>query len=126
MKKMLLVAAAVALTAAACSSSSDDDSQATTSSGESVTTTAASSDAAVSVKDFAFNPGTISVAVGTTITWTNDETGVAHTTTSDDDVWSSGTLQPGDDFTTTFAEPGTFTYFCSIHPSMTATIVVEG
>jgi plastocyanin len=51
---------------------------------------------------------------------------VAHTTTSDDDAWNSGTLQPGDDFTTTFAESGTFSYFCSIHPSMTATIVVEG
>jgi plastocyanin len=34
--------------------------------------------------------------------------------------------QPGDDFTATFADPGTFTYFCSIDPSMTATIVVEG
>ncbi len=116
MKMMLVVLAAAAVAVAGCSSSADD-----------VTTTAAAGDdGAVSVENFAFNPGTISVAAGTEVTWTNDETGVAHTTTSDDDVWNSGTLQPGDDFTVTFADPGTFTYFCSIHPSMTATIVVEG
>jgi plastocyanin len=116
MKMMLVAVAAAAIGAAGCSSSADD-----------VTTNAAAGDnGEVSVENFAFNPGTISVAAGTEVTWTNDETGVAHTTTSDDDVWNSGTLQPGDDFTVTFADPGTFTYFCSIHPSMTATIVVEG
>lgn len=116
MKMMLVVLAAAAIAAAGCNSSADD-----------VTTTAAAGDdGAVSVQNFAFNPGTITVAAGTEVTWTNNETGVAHTTTSDDDVWNSGALQPGDDFTVTFADPGTFTYFCSIHPSMTATIVVEG
>jgi plastocyanin len=107
MKTMPILLAAAAIAAAGCSSSADD-----------VTATAtAGDDGAVSVENFAFNPGTISVAAGTEVTWTNDETGDAHTTTSDDDVW---------DFTVTFADPGTFTYFCSIHPSMTATIVVEG
>jgi plastocyanin len=126
MKKMFLVAAVVAIAATACSSSADDANEVTTSSGGAVTTTVGSSDAAVSVKEFAFSPGTITVAAGTAVTWTNNETGVAHTTTSDDGVWNSQTIQPGEDFTTVFADPGTFTYFCSIHPSMTATIVVEG
>lgn len=125
MKRMLVIAAVVAVTAAACSGSGGDEA-ATTTAGGGATTTAAAGDGAVSIKDFSFNPSTITVAAGTVVKWTNDETGVAHTTTSDDDVWNSATLQPGDDFTTTFAEAGTFTYLCSIHPSMTATIVVEG
>ncbi len=113
MKKLLVLAIAVVIAAAGCSSSGDGG-------------TPTAGGGAVSVKDFAFNPGTITVATGTEVTWTNDETGVAHTTTSNDDVWKSGVLQPGDEFSLTFAEPGTFTYFCSIHPSMTATVVVEG
>jgi len=51
---------------------------------------------------------------------------VDHTTTSDDGLWDSATLQPGEQFSFAFDQPGTYTYFCSIHPSMTATIVVEG
>ena len=116
MKKLLVLAIAVVIAAAGCSSSGDGG---TPTAGD-------GDDGVVNVKDFAFNPGTITVATGTEVTWTNDETGVAHTTTSNDDVWKSGVLQPGDEFSSTFAEPGTFTYFCSIHPSMTATVVVEG
>jgi len=124
MKRIFVLAAAIAIVAAACSSSGGDE--VTTSSGDAATTSAGAGDGSVNIKDFTFSPGTITVAAGTTVTWTNNESGVPHTTTSDDGVWESETLQPGDDFTTTFAEPGTFTYFCSIHPSMTATIVVEG
>jgi len=112
-----LVAGALLL--AACSGSSE----ATT------TTTAgapAGGDSAVSIVDFAFEPGDLTVSVGDTITWTNDESGIPHTTTADDGLWDSATMSPDDTFTFTFTEPGTYTYLCTIHPSMTATITVTG
>ncbi|MCL1595269.1 MAG: plastocyanin/azurin family copper-binding protein [Actinomycetia bacterium] len=80
----------------------------------------------VSIENFAFGPDEIVISVGDTLTWTNDEAGVGHTTTSDDGVWNSVLLNPGDTFEQTFDEAGTFTYFCSIHPSMTASITVNG
>ena len=52
------------------------------------------------------------------------ESGVSHTSTSGDGVWDSGTLRPEDSFP--FDTAGTFSYFCNIHPSMTAEITVEG
>ena len=99
--------------------------------GQSVTTSPAQTSgstqqAAVTIVDFAFDPADITVAAGTTVTWTNTEDGIAHTTTSDDDVWSSGTLNSGDTFSHTFDQPGTFTYACTIHPIMKASITVEG
>lgn len=114
-----------ALVLAACSSSSGD--QSADSGNPSTTTTTTSEDGhGISIKDFAFGPSTLAISVGETVTWANNDDGIAHTTTSDDDVWQSGALNPGDTFEFTFNEPGIFTYFCSIHPSMTATITVEG
>ncbi len=112
-----LVAGAVFL--AACSSSSGDESPTTVGAP-------AGGDSAVSIENFAFGPGDITVSVGDTITWTNDEASVGHTTTSDDGIWNSALLKPGETFEQTFTEAGTFTYFCSIHPSMKASITVEG
>jgi plastocyanin len=113
-----------ALMLAACSSSSSDT--ATDSDAATTTTTTSEDGDGVAIKDFAFGPDELFVSVGETVRWTNDEDGVGHTTTSDDGVWQSGTLNPGDTFEHTFDDAGTFTYFCSIHPSMTATITVEG
>ena len=114
-----------ALVLAACSSSSSEDS---TDAGTGSTTTTTTSDDGdgISIQDFAFGPNPLGVSVGETVTWTNNEDGIGHTTTSGDDLWHSGTLSPGDTFEFTFEEAGTFAYFCSIHPSMTATITVEG
>ncbi|HEY7032485.1 MAG TPA: cupredoxin domain-containing protein [Thermomicrobiales bacterium] len=79
---------------------------------------------AVSIKDFQFSPASRSVIVGTTVTWTN--TGDApHTVTSDDGVFDSGRIEPGDDFSFTFDQVGTFTYHCAIHPRMKGKIVVK-
>ena len=64
--------------------------------------------------------------MGDTISWTNDESSTAHTTTSDDGLWDSGSLSAGGTFEHTFDAAGTFDYICSIHPSMTATITVGG
>ena len=82
--------------------------------------------AEVVIQDFAFAPAELVVAVGTTVTFVNQENGVAHTSTSDDGAWKSGNLNPDDTFSFSFEEPGTFSYFCSIHPGMKAVITVEG
>jgi plastocyanin len=78
---------------------------------------------AVSIVDFAFQPASIEVAAGSTVTWTN--TGAApHTVTADNGAFDSGQLKPGATFSQTFTTPGTYTYHCEIHPQMTGTVVV--
>lgn len=80
--------------------------------------------ASVTIVDFAFQPAAITVPVGTTVTWTNRGQ-VVHTTTSDTGVWDSGLLNPGGTFSRQFTQAGTFAYHCNVHPSMTATVVVQ-
>jgi plastocyanin len=84
----------------------------------------ASGGAAVTIVDFAFQPGLISVPAGTTVTWTNS--GAApHTVTSGMGVFDSGTISSGASFSTSFSAPGTYMYHCSIHPNMTGTVQVS-
>jgi plastocyanin len=73
-----------------------------------------------------FSPVTITVAVGTTVTWKNSD-GIAHTSTSDTGVWDTGTLAAGASSTTTFNTVGTFPYHCAFHVSMgmKGTVVVQ-
>ena len=78
----------------------------------------------VSIKNFAFNPASITVAAGTTVVWTNDDT-TGHTVTADDGSFDSKTIDAGGTFSQTFAAAGSFTYKCTIHSSMTATVVVQ-
>lgn len=76
--------------------------------------------------EFAFQPGEIRVPAGQRITWVNCETnGAPHTSTADGGEWQSALLQPGDRFTQEFLTPGSFSYFCEVHPFMTGTVVVE-
>jgi plastocyanin len=63
------------------------------------------------------------VAVGTTVTWTNQDS-TAHTVTANDGSFDSGPIQPGKSFSHTFSTAGTVAYHCKIHPSMTATVTV--
>jgi YVTN family beta-propeller protein len=79
---------------------------------------------AVSIAKFAFVPATITISAGQSITWTNTDP-VAHTATSDDKVWDSGNLSPNASFTTTFSQPGTYAYHCTIHPFIRGTVVVQ-
>src|SRR5215212_9057736 len=80
-------------------------------------------DVEVQVVDFAFEPGTVPVPVGATVTWTN--TGNRpHTVTADDGSFDSGRLDPGEQFSQTFDQPGTFAYHCGFHPEMQGSIVV--
>jgi plastocyanin len=81
--------------------------------------------AIVMIQNYSFMPATLTVPIGTTVTWTNMD-GVVHTTTSDSGAWNSGPLNPGASFQHMFATPGTFTYHCMIHPFMHGTIVVQG
>ncbi len=77
----------------------------------------------VEIEDFAYVPGTITIKVGTTVTWTNKDS-VGHTATSDDGVFDSGMLGKDSSYSYTFTTAGTYGYFCKPHPYMVATIVV--
>jgi plastocyanin len=79
---------------------------------------------AVSIQNFAFSPATVTVKAGTTITWTNRDQD-AHTVTSmPGGSFHSPTLNTGQSFQYTFITPGRFDYLCTIHPFMTATVMV--
>jgi plastocyanin len=78
----------------------------------------------VLIQGMAFDPGTITVAANTTITWTNKD-GVAHTVTSNTGLFDSGTINANGTYSHMFATVGTFPYHCTVHPSMTATVIVN-
>ena len=77
----------------------------------------------VDIVDFAFVPDVIVVPLGTTVRWTNLGA-VAHTVTSNTALFDSGVLAPGATFQYTFTALGSYGYFCSLHPTMTGTVVV--
>lgn len=79
----------------------------------------------VSIKNFAFSPASITVTKGTTVTWTNNDTTV-HTVVETDgkDGPNSSDVKPGDSYTFTFSQAGTYQYHCSLHPQMTGTVTV--
>jgi plastocyanin len=79
-------------------------------------------EAAVEIADFAFGPVDVTIAAGGTVTWTNADN-QAHTATSSGN-FDTGSIAAGDSASVTFDEPGTFTYICSFHPFMTATVTV--
>jgi plastocyanin len=78
----------------------------------------------VKIDNFSFGPQAPTVAVGTTVTWTNRDD-IPHTVVSTDGVFKSKVLDTDEKFSYTFAKAGTFAYFCSIHPKMTGKIVVQ-
>lgn len=77
----------------------------------------------ITIKGSAFNPSTLTVKVGTNVTWINQD-GMPHTVTSDSGLFDSGSLSSGNTFVYMFNTPGTYDYHCSIHPPMTGKIVV--
>jgi plastocyanin len=79
---------------------------------------------AVDIAGFAFSPQAVTVHVGDTVTWTNADA-QHHTATADDGSFNTGAINSGSSKSVTLTTAGTFPYHCSIHPSMTATIVVE-
>ena len=78
----------------------------------------------VKIDNFSFGPTTLTVAAGTTVTWTNRDD-IPHTVVSDDKIFKSKVLDTDEKFSFTFSKPGTYEYFCSIHPKMTGKVVVQ-
>jgi plastocyanin len=83
----------------------------------------ATKDTRIEIKDFSFQPKTITVPVSTKVVWVNKDE-EPHTVASTDDVFKSKALDTDDQFSFTFDKKGTYEYFCSVHPRMTAKIVV--
>lgn len=79
----------------------------------------------VKIGNFTFDPPVLKVKAGTVVTWTNEDD-IPHTVASADRAFKSKALDTGDKYTFTFTAPGTYEYFCSLHPHMTAKIIVEG
>jgi plastocyanin len=75
------------------------------------------------IQNFAFSANPITIAPGSTVTWTNRD-GAPHTVTADDGSWGSGTLRQGGTYSQVFTSPGSYSYYCAIHPSMKGTVVV--
>jgi len=84
---------------------------------------ARATDTAVKISNFTFNPPQLTVKAGTTVTWTNEDD-IPHTIVSPPAIRSKA-LDSDDKFSFTFTTPGTYKYFCGLHPHMTGTIVVE-
>jgi plastocyanin len=78
----------------------------------------------VAIKQFKFQPAHVRVAAGGTVTWENDDE-EEHTVTAQDRSYTSAGLDANETFSHTFTTPGTYTYFCALHPHMTATVVVR-
>ena len=78
----------------------------------------------VSIVNMAFTPDTLTVPMGTTVTWNNNDN-IAHTVTADDNSFDSGNIAGGGKFTKMFATTGTYSYHCTIHTNMKATIMVK-
>ena len=82
--------------------------------------------AEVKIDNFSFGPPTLTVSVGTTVAWTNRDD-IPHTVTSSDDpkVFKAKVLDTDEKFSFTFTKAGTYPYFCSIHPKMSAKVIVQ-
>jgi len=80
--------------------------------------------AEVKIDNFSFGPASLTVAAGTTVTWINRDD-IPHTVVSEDKLFKSRVLDTDEKFSFTFAKPGTFGYFCSLHPKMTGKVVVQ-
>jgi plastocyanin len=80
--------------------------------------------AEVKIDNFTFTPATLTIPLGTTVTWTNHDD-IPHTVVSDDKSIKSKALDTDEKFSFSFSKPGTYPYFCSLHPKMKGVIVVQ-
>jgi plastocyanin len=119
---LLVLLAVTLLTVTGCGSSSSS-SGGSSSGGTSSGSTSSGSGGAVTIKGFAFDPATIDVKVGETVTWTNEDS-ATHNVKGDGGI-SSGDLAQGASYSKTFDTAGNYAYQCAIHPTMTGTVVVK-
>jgi plastocyanin len=85
---------------------------------------ARSREVTVDIRDFAFEPGNLEVPLGATVTWVNHDA-APHDATADDGSWKTDTLERNERGSVSFDRPGEFFYYCSIHPSMQARVLVR-
>lgn len=87
---------------------------------------ASAEEASVTIDNFAFTPATITVSVGSTVTWTNHDD-IPHTVVDADapKTVKSAALDTDETYKRSFNSPGTYHYFCSLHPHMQGTVVVK-
>jgi plastocyanin len=78
----------------------------------------------VKIDNFSFAPGTLTVPVGTTVTWTNRDD-IPHTAVSTEGAFKSKVMDTDEKFSYKFTKAGTFPYFCSVHPKMIGKVVVQ-
>ena len=78
----------------------------------------------VVIENFSFEPTTITVKVGATVTWVNHDD-EPHTATATDKSFNSKTLDNGDRFSQQFNAPGTYNYYCALHPKMVGKVIVK-
>jgi plastocyanin len=87
--------------------------------------TAPAATGAIAIKDFAFEPATLSVAAGSKVVWTNRDEEPHLVVSADAQFHASPALDTDDSYAAVFTKPGTYTYFCSIHPHMVGKIIVK-
>jgi plastocyanin len=92
--------------------------------GVAATDQPSAANAEIKIDNFSFAPETLTVPVGTTVTWTNRDD-IPHTVVSTDGVFKSKVRDTDEKFSYTFAKAGTYPYYCSVHPKMTGKIVVQ-
>jgi len=131
-----VLVAAVLLAAAACSSNNSNSSPApssttgttttgTTGTSSGATTTVSIPVGAQGLTTTAFAPNPVSIKVGDSINWVNNDS-IAHTATANNGTtFNSGTIAPGGSFKATFSAAGTFAYHCAFHPGMVGTVTVQ-
>jgi plastocyanin len=89
-----------------------------------LTAAVAASPAAVTIDNFNFSPMTLTVAAGSTVTWTNHDD-IPHTVRAVDGSFHSKAMDTDDSYSFTFAKPGVYSYFCSVHPKMVGKVIVK-
>ena len=124
MRAAVGIGAALAAAALAAGCGSDDPDSAPAATTTTMVASPVQSTDKVEIVDFKYAPETVTVKVGTEVTWTNDDD-ATHTATADDSSFDTGDLDKGDAKTVTFEMPGKFTYYCRFHPFMKATIEVQ-
>jgi plastocyanin len=77
----------------------------------------------ITISEYMFMPATLNVGIGTKVTWVNHDE-VPHTIVDTDKAFHSAALDTDDTYSYTFTKPGTYHYFCTLHPKMVATIIV--
>jgi len=116
--RTLCLVAGIGVATAACGSSGNS-----AGGGGSTSSAAPTGNPTVHVKNFSFNPGTVTVKSGATVTWVFDDS-AQHNVTATGHAFASSDLHSGGRYTFAFHTPGRYSYLCTIHQYMTGTVVV--